>query len=309
MSVFTETMMDVVRDDNSYPEVIWTFHSADPSLDDSLMQALGPGIDRGRVSLYSGIDCHHFLPELYERWRVLAPPLAVAQAARSNPVKVASTLREELHSQLRQQVIVEGDDEDRPPVVEICVGRDRELVAVKNSDARVVFLTGLGGQGKSTLAAKYFADCQRERRFSFYVWRDCKEERERFENQLANVVEKLSDGRISGNDLAKQSAQSIVDILLTYIGDVEVMFVFDNVDHYVDLEARRLTGGPHLLVEALSRKECRSRAVFTCRPSMAYDIPGIVSYHLKGLTFEATLQLFNERRPYLHRTKLRMPTY
>jgi tetratricopeptide (TPR) repeat protein len=294
--VFTQTMMDVVRDDNSYPEVIWTFHSARPSIDENFLETLGPGMDRGRISLYAGIDCHLFFPELYRTWLILSPPLGSARMIRSNSVKVADAVYEKLHARVGQQVVVEGGDEDRPPVVEICVGRERDLDALRSADARVVFLTGLGGQGKSTLAAEYFADCQRERRFSFYVWRDCKEERERFENQIANVVEKLSSGRISRNDLAKQSAEAIVEVLLTYIGDVDVMFVFDNVDHYVNLDTRTLIGGPHLLVDALSRMKCRSQAVFTCRPSMAYNNPGILSNHLKGLALDAALQLFQQRK-------------
>ena len=67
------------------------------------------------------------------------------------------------------------------------------------------------------MAARYFAECQKDHRFSVYVWRDCKEESERFENQLASVIERLSGGKISGEDLAKQNASSVVEILVNLI--------------------------------------------------------------------------------------------
>ena len=56
--VFTEALMDVVRDVNAYPEVIWTFHAGAPVPGDSLIAQLEPGINRGRVNLYAGIDCN-----------------------------------------------------------------------------------------------------------------------------------------------------------------------------------------------------------------------------------------------------------
>ena len=90
----------------------------------------------------------------------------------------------------------------------------------------------LPGQGKSTVAARYFSDCQiRTKEFSLFVWRDCKEESERFENQLSSVIEKLTGGQMSGQDLAKQTAKTIVDILMGLISGIDGLFVFDNCDH------------------------------------------------------------------------------
>ena len=55
---FTETLMEVVRDDTAYPEIIWTFFTEQPLVSDRLSSSLAPGIDRGRVNLYAGVDCH-----------------------------------------------------------------------------------------------------------------------------------------------------------------------------------------------------------------------------------------------------------
>jgi tetratricopeptide (TPR) repeat protein len=292
---FTEALIDVVRDDTAYPEIIWTFHLDVPDVGEQLSVRLEPGIDRGRVNLYAGIDCHTLFPKLYQAWLRLEPECPTSVVGRSNPVRVGGALSAELEASRDTQTIVEGDVEDRPPLVEICVGREAELKSLKHSPAKIVFLTGLGGQGKSTLAARYFTGCQNDGSFSVYVWRDCKEESERFENQLASVAEKLSGGKISGEDLAKQSASSVVEILTKLIGDLKVLFVFDNVDHYVDVEAERMAGSPAIFIDCLLRSVSPSRAVFTCRPSVAYDSPFVHSCRLEGIDFDAAVQLFSQR--------------
>ena len=71
---FTEALMEVVLDDSAFPEIIWTFKTEVPDLSSILIQRLNPGIDRGRVSLYTGIDCHAFFPNLLKKWQVLEPP-------------------------------------------------------------------------------------------------------------------------------------------------------------------------------------------------------------------------------------------
>jgi tetratricopeptide (TPR) repeat protein len=292
--VFTEALMDVVRDVNAYPEVIWTFHSVAPAPASNVIEQLDAGINRARVNLYAGIDCNLFLPQLYERWSALETK-SVATPSQSNPVRVSEAFSEEVQSRTDDQIIVEGDDEDLPPLVDIVVGRDRELDQVKDSEAKVVFLTGIGGQGKSTVAATYFSYCQAERRYTYYVWRDCKEESERFENQLTSVVERLSSGRISGEDLAKQSSSSIVEILLQFLKDQRVLFVFDNVDHYVDLEATKMTGAADVFIEALLKSNSKSQAVFTCRPEVIYEHPRVLNIRLEGISLSAAVELFSRR--------------
>jgi hypothetical protein len=42
---------------------------------------------------------------------------------------------------------------------------------------------------------------------------------------LAAVIESLSQGKISGKDLAQQSAESLIELLLTYIRGIHVLFV------------------------------------------------------------------------------------
>jgi hypothetical protein len=292
---FTEALMDVVRDDSAYPEIIWTFFSREPDISPALSERLRPGIDRGRVILYSGIDCHDFIPKLHKAWSLLQDPAPLPLTRPSNPVRVSQEIQSELENRAEQQRVLEGQEEDRPPYVEICVGRENELATIRDSKAKAVFLTGIGGQGKSTLAARYFSDRQTQHAFSTYVWRDCKEERERFENQLASLVEKLSNGKILAEDLSRHSASAVVEVLLKLIRNVRVLFVFDNADHYVDLETRLMTGSADAFIESLLESGSPSQAVFTCRPSISYDHPLALNRHLEGLGLQATLELFAQR--------------
>jgi len=192
--IFTDALVEVANDDTAYPEIAWALYSKTPTVPETLSRRLTSGIDRGRINFYRDIDCHTFFPQLYEFWSQHEPRPLESVRPKSNPVLVPNISGELLDSG-REPSVIEGDDEDRPPIVEICVGRERELVALQESQARVVFLTGLGGQGKSTVAARYFGECQtRSHNFSVYAWRDCKEEGERFENQLSAVIERLSHG-------------------------------------------------------------------------------------------------------------------
>jgi len=294
---FTDTLMEVVRDDSAFPEIMWAFHASEPVVNDSLTQRLLPGMDRGRVNLYSGVNCHSFFPELYKAWQGDQGRHTQRQNPDSNPVRVSGELVSAVENRARSGVatVIEGDDEDRPPSVEICVGRDDELAQIQASTAKIVFLTGVGGQGKSTLAARYFEDCQKNQSFSVYVWRDCKEESERFEIQLASVIERLSNGKMSGEDLAKQSAASLVDVLLGFIRNLRVLFVFDNADHYVNLEELRMMAGTALLLDALLHSDVNCRVIFTCRPEIIHEHALVLSLRLGGISLPAAVRLFEKR--------------
>lgn len=69
--VFTRAVFDAVSDGGAFPDVIWTFHTGDAGAieahSQALLEGLGPGLGRGRVTLYRGIDCHLLFPALSQR--------------------------------------------------------------------------------------------------------------------------------------------------------------------------------------------------------------------------------------------------
>jgi tetratricopeptide (TPR) repeat protein len=293
--VFTDALLDAVCDDAANPEILWTFYEETPCVTEHLETRISAGINRGRVSLYAGADCNTFLPKIYEAWTSIETRIPTGAPTAATRVRVSDSLRLELETARSQLATIQGDDEDRPPIVGLCVGREAELQQIRESKANVVFITGIGGQGKSTLAAQYFSKAQQDRAYSYFVWRDCKEESERFENQLASVVETLSAGRISGQDLSAQDIRSIIELFLSLTTNAPVLLIFDNTDHYVNLEAGRMTSSADMLIRELVSSESRSRIVLTCRPPIHYDDPAELSCHLEGISLDAARQLFAAR--------------
>lgn len=86
--VFTKTLIKVINDGSAYPDVLWTFHSGDQTRIEkdsaSLLESLDPGVSRGRVALYRGIDCHSVLLKLRRRLMPSATGSVIALAETGN---------------------------------------------------------------------------------------------------------------------------------------------------------------------------------------------------------------------------------
>ncbi|APG08477.1 hypothetical protein BKD09_09060 [Bradyrhizobium japonicum] len=271
--IFAEALKEIIEDDTARPEIIWTFYSPQPEPESSLIEKLSPGLDRGRVNFYAGIDCHAFFPALLARWQAaknqnLTPTIPQAQPDR---------------------------DEDRPPRAEVFVGREKELDQLSHMTQRACFITGFGGQGKSTVAARYFEAEKQKGSFDAYVWRDCKEEGERFENQVIQVIVGLSEGLSSANYLAQQKMEVLAELLASLTRNRKVLFVFDNIDHYVDLEKNSLAGNAATFLSAYLSFGTSSRLIFTCRPDIQYIDANVLTFSVSGLSLAETGQLFDRR--------------
>ena len=293
--IFTATLVQLLEDDPSETQILWTFPSHQPDIASDLASYLGKGCDTGKIFLYEGIDCNTFLPQLDEQWPNRSLVNLPERAKRIAPVRFTRAILRSLAADAQSSSLLEGDDEDRPPVVELCLGRDLELESLRSTKARVVFITGIGGQGKSTVATHYFEESRRLASYDIFIWRDCKEESERFENQLASVIESLSKGAVQGVDLAKQDIHSLVSLLMSHLADKRALFVFDNIDHYVDLENTRVSANVELFVQAMNSTTETCRVVFTCRPNVVFSEENMAGIRLEGISLEAAADLFKRR--------------
>ena len=293
---FTGALVDVVVDDNAYPEIIWCFHEDPPRVRTNLLKMLMPGIDRGRVALYGGIDCHTFLPKLSSAWRDCEPAARAAQLTRVRPEPADEVAISEQGGFTRASTLLINADEDRPPLIEFYVGRDWDLAELENADSRVTYISGIGGQGKSVLAASLFNSERSRAYYSYRIWRDCKEKSEKFEDHLINLIERLNDGRVLAAELSKQPIGALADLFSLLTTDLRLLVIFDNVDHYVDLEAGTLAGPAGDFVESFLSNRSEARLVFTCRPSIRHPREGVLSKRLQGLSLVATHELFRLRR-------------
>ena len=293
---FTRALVDVVVDDNAYPEIIWCFREDPPRVRTHLLDMLTPGIDRGRVTLYGGIDCHTFLPKLSAFWRAREHPVQAAQPPRLRPELADEVAVSEQCGPERGFIPLINADEDRPPLIEFYVGRDWDLAELENANSRVTFITGIGGQGKSALAASLFNSARSQAFYNHRLWRDCKEQSEKFEDHLIHLIECLNGGRVLAAELSKQSIDALADLFSLLTTDLRLLVIFDNVDHYVDLEAGTLTGPAGDFVERFLSNRSEAHLVFTCRPSIRHPSQDVLSKRLEGLNLAATHELFQLRK-------------
>jgi tetratricopeptide (TPR) repeat protein len=294
-------LTDVVSDDSAYPEVVWTFYEENPSGRSDLLNVLAPGIDRGRVTLYSGVNCHTLFPSLARAWN--ADRKAPATVA---PIPDHRTFRAEGRVQYpsgrRAETVkaLEGrsvtTDSDNPPRVEYLVGRDAALADLEATEARAIFITGMGGQGKSALAATYYLSDRSEASFDHRIWRDCREQSGRFEDQIASVIEAINDGQVTSAELLRQSPRDLAVLFARLTSDLGLLIVFDNVDHYVDLERHVLSGTMGEFLSEFLNESSKARLIFTCRPPVTDSHPSVYTRRLEGIDLAATKELFSLRR-------------
>lgn len=299
--VFTRALMEVVLDDRSSPDVIWTFKGANPDLHKSLLQHLEPGIDRGRVTFYVGVDCHEFLPQLATAW--IGDHCQNSHSTQDSETRIPIRLVESpslgrTEDNLPRTLDFSRGEQDHPPKLEFYVGRADELAELHASSASITYLTGIGGAGKSALAADYSATAQAQGAFDYYVWRDCKEESERFERQLVSIVAVLGGGRVSEYELATQPIESITELFIKLSGGVRILIIFDNIDHYVDLHRGILTGTAARFCDRFLEYPSSSKIIFTCRPTIEHIHDSACSLRLEGITLDDAVELFRLRKAY-----------
>ncbi len=291
---FTKALVNVVLDDSAYPEVIWCFRETQPRVRQKLLETLLPGIDRGRVSLYGGVDCNAFLPELVSTWERLSPPKRPVLPASLTPPQFTDSKTEVVQRPIvnARILLTEGD---QPPVITYYVGRERETQTLLNTTASVIYITGIGGQGKSALAAHLFNHAHTTRDFDHKIWKDCKEQSDKFEDTLAVLIEALNDGRVSPSEISRQPIDVLADLFTELTKDLSIMVVFDNVDHYVDLEMGGLIGAAGAFIARFQSSESKAKLVFTCRPTINIEGENALSLRLEGLNKEDAHVLFSLR--------------
>lgn len=184
---------------------------------------------------------------------------------------------------------------DSPPVVDIWVGREEELNTAKKFSSGVLVVTGIGGQGKSTFASKYLNEWVSEHPNSFWDWRDCKEQRERFHAQLVGMIEHWTDGNISGESLEGGETKELVRFFFDMTERQTGLIILDNVDHYVDVENREFTLGVSEFVKAALQYNHNLIILITCRPRVNYASTKFQEIHLDGISEANTLELFHLR--------------
>ena len=297
--VIARTLVNLLPDSGSTPEIVWAFHEEDTARIEAsngrLLEVLQPGIGRGRVSLYRAIDCLSVLSEVNEKLKPSSPtaPEPVREARMIPVVRKGSIgprqIRIENDSPMSQPA---SADSDRPLFVDPWVGRDQELNILASSSTPVAFVTGLGGQGKSALAGRFLQQAAvAGGRFEVWDWRDCREESDRLGTQILRLVEGLSNGAIDVSQIEVSDIRAVVGVLFNVLEDRKALLVFDNVDQYIDLETLQPVKGLDVLVSEAQTRRHHSLFLFTCRPDVLVDESRAMRVSLTGFSEDETKEL------------------
>ncbi len=301
--IITTTLMELLSDSGSNPEIMWTFHKEEESIIESvnknLLTTLAPGIGRGRVSLYRGIDCLSLFSNLNERLK----PNYAAKSRYNEDQSMTRIIEKEVGNnagqrQLRIEIDIPIPPEintgpDQPQFVDHWVGRDQELKILKSISSPVVFVTGIGGQGKSALAGRFLQQ-QVEvigTRFEFWDWRDCREESHRLGTQILRVIEHISNRTVNPSQVEVTDIRAIVGVLFQALQTKRALLVFDNVDQYVDLETLQPIKGLDVLISEAQARSHNCLFLFTCRPDVQVDESRTTRIPLAGLSLKQSIEL------------------
>lgn len=208
-------------------------------------------------------------------------------------VRKSSTYVKQTKKREQGYRVLETYDSDAPPLIDIWVGRIQELSLINEIQNGVLSITGIGGQGKSALAAKVLEAYRKNNSRCFWDWRDCKEQANRFRTQLISVIEHYSRGKITASTLSDADICWLSKFFFQKIGDCKGLIVFDNVDHYVDVESNQFTSDVSAFVEEGLRVRHNFLIIFTCRPRISYASVRFREVYLRGFELVETRELFN----------------
>lgn len=170
---------------------------------------------------------------------------------------------------------------DTPPIIENWAGRVAEMDALRYKN-KACFITGIGGQGKSSLASKFLSEID-DGSYDFCEWRDFKEEDLNFQTKIYSLIEVVSHKRILASSLVGLETEYLIEIFFKELANHKGVFVFDNIDRYIDLQNFTPSGDMGNFFERVVKINHNSRFIFTCRPFIHIAKVGTFQIRLEGL--------------------------
>ncbi|CAD6879003.1 hypothetical protein [Methylomonas albis] len=297
--VFTRTLIEIVSEDAARPEILWTYYGENDAdlmaQNASQFNLFSAGLDSGRLNLYKGVDCHQLFSDLTGELG-----LKQSQSIHLSQDKIASSplikqVDHGLYSSLIREKNIEEFHSDSIPSVTDLVGRSAELEHLTDGQNKLVAIGGIGGQGKSSLAAYYALNCQGQGNFQFIEWRDCREQNDTLHNILLKTACSLIGTEDSIITLKELSIDNLAQELSQLFESRDGLIVFDNVDKYIDLNTGNPLGALKFLLEAIQPKKLRTQLVFTARPLLKFESEKTISIPLKGLSDQDVRVLFEQK--------------
>lgn len=183
-------------------------------------------------------------------------------------------------------------DMEAPPVSKFWVGRKKEIQNLSVDFFKVIFITGIGGQGKSALASYILKDAMQKNIYEFVDWRDFKEETNRFQTKLISLIQRLTNGNFDIKEYDSISTNELIDIFFKNLLNRRILFVFDNIDSHIDLEYFTPSGSMKYFFDQAQNTTHYSKFIFTCRPFIREAGSEFYQIKLDGLSESECLEIF-----------------
>jgi len=280
--VFTKTLLKVVSEQAQGINVLWTFYTNDIAQicdrNDELLNSFSrlPG---QRIVPYAGVDCNHLFPKLLKS-------LSGPEKSVTNPV-AAPVMGKATSYAMRGTANL--------PATDAWVGRQKELAKLLETDCAVLALNGWGGFGKSSLASHYITEREKVGNIEGWYWSDCREQGNSIQTHLINVLEDLTQGQVNAISLQKAQDEDILELFFQHLSKHRILLVFDNIDHYVDLENQKAIGMMNQLIERATTMPNSAQIILTSRPILHYESNRFFSMEVSGLGALETEELFKLR--------------
>lgn len=259
------------------------------------------------TKIYSGFTPEHFIitTEKGKKWPNRVTPILINSHSEIVPLLENISKNKNNQSSLKESFLSKLNDEnnniidvsesleyDLPPNNKFWVGRKKELENISADIFKVIFITGIGGQGKSALAAYYLKNCFDSHLFEYGDWRDFKEEANRFQTKLISIIKRITNNKISSIQLDKTTNTELIDLFFKHLANKRIIFVFDNIDSYIDLESFTPSGGMKYFFEQALEKDHNSKFIFTCRPFIREASSNFYQLTLSGLSKVESEEIF-----------------
>ncbi|WP_346855314.1 SIR2 family protein [uncultured Draconibacterium sp.] len=269
-------------------------------------------------NVYNGFTPEHYIitSEQNGKWPNRITPIVIPDPSHTENVlqEIIEESKKTPRTEIGTKINIESKDilgisesleYDLPPQNKYWAGRKKELENISSNIFKVIFITGIGGQGKSSLAAYYMKNCFDSDTYELADWRDFKEETNRFQTKLISIIKRITNKRITSKQLDNVTNKELVDTFFKELGQKGIVFVFDNIDSYIDLEEFKPTGGLGYFFERALDVEHKSKFIFTCRPFIREASLNFYQLKLGGLAKDECHELFTSYKIPLKPTLLK----
>ncbi|WP_238900274.1 metallophosphoesterase [Clostridium sp. YIM B02500] len=186
---------------------------------------------------------------------------------------------------------------DPVPVTAGWIGRDNEFKKLLDDQFAVAVISGVGGQGKSALAAEFLRRYAKgpNRKFDMGLWVDCRELPATIHLKLVELMEVLSNGKESVSLYKDEKIEDTIKRFYCYLKRNKILVVFDNIDAYVDIINQQIVNELAQVVEMSLEKEHNSLVMLTCRIPISDNRANFLPINLNGLIENDGIQFFKKR--------------